>query len=270
VDYALEAEQRIGIDGEAASALLESDRLYFELGAELEGLRGASLAHMTGLEAVPAGCVVQVTDPAAAGEDPRSWIDAVEQKLHELGCSQRRLYLRERCRALEGVLHERGYRARQEVGYVAAGPVASRRSDVRLSPVLSDSDWDAKRAIHERSGVGPDGYLTPADGWIELERRKCQAGPMRAFLIVAAGSVCGAVCSLEVEGLLRLKNIVIAPSARRQGIAVETVHLLWLQALEAGRRAFGTFAVRGGIGDTVYRAAGLKSAAALMEWARPA
>ena len=53
--------------------LLESDRLYFEAGADVLPIPGAVIAAMRGAEKLAAGCVVQRIDPDAVGA-PDSWL----------------------------------------------------------------------------------------------------------------------------------------------------------------------------------------------------
>ncbi len=91
---------------------------------------------------------------------------------------------------------------------------------------------------------------------------------MRAWLIEVAGDPCGAVCDMQVDGLIRLKNLVIRPDDRRRGLGVAAALSIGEIATEQGV-ALGSFALHGSCGERVYRRAGMRPAVRQTEWYRP-
>jgi len=250
-----------------AETLVETDGLYFELGARAEALPGASLVRMPGLEHTAAGCVVQRVDPACIGDEV-AWGYAVGERLGAVGCRLARIYLLGREPALEAALLRLGYEPREEIGFLAPVPRSPHRTGVRVRPVVTEVDWQIKHLLHEECPVQSDGHEGSAHEWVELERRKAEAGGMTCCLIEVDGEPCGAVATIELGPFLRIKNIVIHPAYRGRGLALATVHELGLVARRRGRRAFGCFAVAGGTGEAVYRRAGLAAVTSQFEWAK--
>jgi len=246
-------------------ALLESDRRYFELGARLERLEGATIAWMPGLEGMPAGCVVYGIEPAVATAAP-DWLDELEGRLTAGGCGCRRLYLDGRSEPLEALLSRRGYRRREEIGWVASAGMEPERGDVALRPVASEGDWADKRSFHEACDESPLGYATAAEEWTAFERRKCETGRMQAYLMTVDGEVCGAIAAIEEVELLRVKNVIVHPVHQGNGIGSAAVRLLSQSAEELGKPAIGLF----GLPETVgfYRRIGMSPATVQWEWIR--
>lgn len=256
-------------DASLAATLVESDRLYFELGARLLPLTGASMAWTPGMEATPAGCVVQRVRPGHVGLDARAWVRAVTERFRALGCATARVYLDDPASALDEALAEEGFRRRVEIGYLARAPLPARRQDVVLRPVAGDEDWEAKRKLHAGSALGPDGHVVPGDAWVDLERRKCEAGAMTAHLLVVDGEVCGGIATLAVGDLLRAKNIFVHPDRGREGIGAQAMHLVSRRAREMGKRATGIFGVDGKPGNALYRRLRMEPAVRQLEWTKP-
>lgn len=258
-----------------AAALLESDRRYFELGASLDSdtIGGAQVAWMPGLQATAAGCVVQRVRPEVVG-GARAWVDDVDRRVMELGYALARVYLDGPSPVLEGALAAAGYRRRVEIGYLVEGPLppapaAASRADVVLREVVDGGGWEVKRKLHAGSDVAADGHATAAEDWVELERRKCDTGGMRAFLVEVDGEACGGVATLEGEGLLRAKNLFVQSDRRREGIAAQTIRLLSGRAGELGLAATGIFGVDGRPGNAVYVHLRMTPVVRQVEWSKP-
>lgn len=84
-----------------------------------------------------------------------------------------------------------------------------------------------KASLYSATEKGPDGHRTPPDHWVQLEQRKCETGQMQVYLVYYNGNICGTVGALEVDDLLRLKNLTIYPPYRRQGLAQATVYAFY-------------------------------------------
>ncbi|MDQ4134136.1 MAG: GNAT family N-acetyltransferase [Actinomycetota bacterium] len=254
-----------------AAALLESDRMYFELGARVEPLDGAVLAWVPGMQRAPAACVVQrVADglgPIAA--EPRQWVTEVTERLTTMGCSVARVYVDSPAPDLEVALAEAGFRRRVEIGYVWPGHLPGGRADVSLRPILTEADWAAKVALHAGEQEAVDGHALSAESWVELERAKCDGGQMQAYLIEVEGDVCGAIAGIRVDGLLRAKNVFVRADRRREGIGSEAMSRMTGEAVAEGRRATGIFGVEGKPGNALYRNLGMTPKVERIEWSRP-
>ena len=273
-----------------AAALLESDRRYFELGATVDEIEGAEVAWMPGMEATPAGCVVHRVRPAVigggggsggAGEaaSAAAWVADVTRRLRGLGCGLARVYL-DRADAdarLERALAGGGYQPRVETGFLVEGPLPApaagagprARDDVSLREIVDDDGWEAKAKLHAGSDVAADGHVSQPEEWVEFERRKCATGGMRAFLVEVDGEVCGAVATLEGDGLLRAKNVFVHADRRREGIAAESLRVLSRRAGHLGLAGTGIFGVEGRPGAAVYVHLRMRPVMSQVEWSRP-
>jgi len=115
---------------------------------------------------------------------------------------------------------------------------------------------------------GPDGYTNQAELWVEMERRKCATNKMRSYLVYRDTQVVATVGTIVGDGLLRLKNIVVLPQFRRQGIALAIVqHLCRMAEVDHGCR-LGVFGVEGEKGSKLYRRAGLYYVTEQYEWSK--
>ena len=256
-----------------AAALLESDRRYFELGATVAEIEGAEVAWMPGMEATPAGCVVHRVRPSViGGGEAGGWVASVTRRLRGLGCGMSRVYLDRPDDDLDRALAGAGYRRRVETGFLVEGalpPAGARaRDDVSLREIVDDDGWEAKAKLHAGSDVAADGHVSRPEEWVEFERRKCATGGMRAFLVAVDGEVCGAVATLEGDGLLRAKNVFVHADRRREGIAAESLRLLSRRAGTLGLAATGIFGVEGRPGAAVYVHLRMRPVMSQVEWSR--
>jgi len=266
-------DQPTSSPAQLAGALLESDAAYFEAGARIESLPGAVLAWMEGLELLSAAGVIARVDPGLGGHAPAEWLAVAESAVRQAGRSEIRVYLTRHVPELESRLRARGYRSRTEWGMLRLVPApelqASRRSVV-LHPVVSAADWQAKAALHGALERGPDDHPAAGSAWVELERRKVEAGYMRPYLARCDGEVCGAFALSRHQSLFRLKNLVLHPDRRRRGIGAAVMGELIEMVASAGGRALGAFAVERSQGERLYRKHGFVAITAQTEWIRRA
>ncbi len=248
--------------------LMESDVGYFEAGATIERLRGATIARMTGLESLAAGCVVQRIDPAELPRDANGWLEDIEQRVSAWGSMQARLYLQRNAPVLEAALTHRGYRPRDELAVLTtAAPGKRAPGEVTLRPVVNEADWKEKRRLHREIEVGPDGHPAPAPLWVRMEREKCKAGYMKPYLIMAGSDVAGATNAAPWKGILRVKNVVVAPRYRLRGIGSAAVELLAGLAAASGKTA-GAFVLAGVPFVNLYMHAGFEIVSRQTEWVK--
>jgi len=249
-----------------AAALIESDRRYFEAGAEVLAFPGASIAVLRGAESLAAGCVAQRIDVGCAAAAPDSWLAELEARFRDLGASRVRLYLEGAHGTLDAALARRGYRRRVEHGFVreCGGPA----EDPGVELVSSDDDdgWIVRRELLRRSGSAPDGFAADPDLWIDMERRRTRAGYMRPYLVRRGGDVVGAACAASAGPLLRIKNVCVDPAHRRSGVATALAVRFADLAASQGFAAAGCFAIEGEAGMGIYGRAGYRDLTSQLEW----
>lgn len=255
------------VDRKLAVTLIETDRSYFELAARTVDLSVGQIAWMPGLHELAASCVVHRISQDQTSELSESWIDEVETKLRSHQVARARLYFDVFPDSLEATLLKRGYQPRSEVGFLAYLGHPEPPAGFRLCEVRTDAEWSLKHCLHQSAMEGPDGYTNQADLWVDMERRKCASGTMRTYLVRRDDEIVATVGTIVMDGLLRLKNIVVAANMRRQGIGSATVKLLWELAEQQGRR-LGVFGVEGGKGSRMYAGAGLCEVTKQYEWSR--
>jgi hypothetical protein len=248
---------------------MESDRLYFETDAKIEVLSGATIASMTGLTTIPAGCVVHRLNADNVKESWDEWLDDIERRLKQLESSNFRLYLDNSIPELEKVLLKRGYHSQIEVALLdekLSFDKFCKDLPVTLRLVLDADDWQHKLELHSEKEPGSDGHITDSQAWVELERRKCATRVMNLYFICVGDDICGTVGSIKVNGLLRLKNLMVHSSWREKKIGKAAVQALRNIAIESDMEAFGCFALLNSHGQKTYESAGLKVVSEQTEW----
>jgi GNAT superfamily N-acetyltransferase len=249
--------------------LLESDARYFEAGATIVPVQGATIARMPGLESLAAGCVIQRIDAAGIPDDIDGWLEDIERRLRGWGVGHARLYLHRDAPDLETALTRRGYRSRDEVLVLKNGhSTADTAEHVSLRPVESENDWAVKLALHREMGLGPDGHLAPAGLWVAMERRRSDSGYMTPYLVVVDGEVVGAANVAPAGRALRLKNVVVQSQHRLRGIGSGAVRLLADLAGPAGKVVAGAFVLDGAPAIRMYTNVGFEVASRQTEWSR--
>jgi hypothetical protein len=247
--------------------LVESDRRYFEAGAEILRIPGAVIAVLRDAGPLAAACVVQRIDTRAIAADADDWLADVEGRLRALSSPRARLYLENTDPALAQALLRRGYRPRVEHGFARAAE-ARGASDVELVPAEDGRSWTERHRIMGQQDLAVDGHAMDADLWIALERRKCESGYMRPYLILSRGEIVGAVCAAPSGCLLRMKNLVVDAGQRRRGFATAAAVSFARLARDAGLEATGCFALAGEPGLLVYPRAGYRESVVQTEWVR--
>ncbi len=256
------------VDQQLALAIVESDRRYFELAARTKQLPIGQLCWMPGLNDLAASCVVHRIVSDHGPLPLASWLEEVELALQSRLIPRIRIYLDDCTPEFERLFRHGDYETRCEIGFLAPQGHPTPPSEIQLREVRSEDDWGLKYKLHEQAMEGPDGYTNQADLWVEMERRKCATGKMQSYLVCRHDEVVATVGTIVSDGLLRLKNIVVAPKLRRQGIALATVHHLWRMAEADHDCRLGVFGVKGGKGSCLYQRAGLFAVTEQYEWSK--
>lgn len=255
-----------------AAALLESDRAYFEAGAELRDVPGASVALLRGMESLAAACVVHRVRPAEISE-PERWLAMLGREVRAAGSRSLRIYLDDAAPSLDAALRARHSVRIVEVGLVrmCGGPWigGALRTGFTARLIESSADWRAKLEFHRACPVGPDGHAAPADLWVEMERRRADAGYLRPWLVRLEGSVCGAFALAGQGPLTRLKNLVLHPSFRGRGLARHVIRLGAETAAADGAEGVGCFALESHHALSMYRGLGFVPVIRQYEWVAP-
>ena len=240
-------------DRRYGATLIETDRIYFEMAAQTVDLSVGQLVWMPGLNELAASCVVHRIASDRVESLTEAWLDEVEEALRQHRIPRARIYFDEFPDVFASVLRGRGYAERGEIGFLAPQGYRGPPSNYRLCEVRTADDWNLKLCLHEAAMEGPDGYTNQADLWVEMERRKCASGDMRSFLVRRDDEIVATVGTILKRGVLRLKNIVVGASLRRQGIGHATVQLLWQMAETDHACRLAVFGVEGGKGSRMYR-----------------
>lgn len=253
--------------------LLETDRLYFSLGAIRSSSSGMDLMYIPGHTTTPSGSVVWGVNRLCAEDRFRRMLGNAEAQLGSLGGRTMRVYVEDPVPGeISRVFHRAGYRARVEVALLCDIPTILANADAdkvcEFLKVETPEHWKLKALLHTGDDRQADGYAASADDWVELERTKCGSGGMTCFLVLRGQQPVAAVALILDRGVARLKNLYVGPAFRRGGIGLATIRFLAASAYELGYEWFGCFALENGNAIRVYERAGLRVVASATEFSR--
>lgn len=251
--------------GATFARAIETDRAYFEMGAQRRDLSGAVLAWMPNVSASPAAAVIHRVDPAKAAQAGAAWIEHAEQALSNVGATLARIYLDTADETLGALLRQAGYAERDEL--VFAGSLPQPLTDMTLRPVIDDAGWAQKLEFHREARITPDGHDNDPADWVTLERHKCGDG-MEAFIAEIDGEPVGTIGAIWGDGLLRLKNILVHPAHRRRAVGQAMLGKLAELGRARGISEQCVLAVKGEVGEYFYRGIGLQPIGAQVEWSK--
>jgi len=249
-----------------ADDLIEDDRAYFELGATLTELTGATLATMPHHAGLASGAVTHRVRPNEVVAAGPSWVDAAMASLACAGGSHLRVYLDRADTGLASMFRSRRLVARRELGFAAVAPLSPGPIDLDLRGVSTECGWRDKLTV-QRASDPPDGHGDHPQGFIALERAKSAHG-LEPWVAYADGEPVGAACTQVTGRVLRNKNLVVAASWRRRGVASTILAHFDRRAREAGL-VLGTFAVAESSGEALYRSLGMRRVCEQVEWSKP-
>ena len=254
--------------------LIESDRLYFAAGSELQRLPGGSLAVMPRLAALSAGAVVLVDDAGPIVANPTAWRDEALSICAAAGATELRFYTQATDVRLARALASTGMAPRIEIALAGCaadliGIENTRDPRWSVREVTTPALWCAKARLHERTPERPDGKPADAESWVRLERGKVEAGYMTPYLIERNDAVCGAFGLSFTPELLRFKNLFVDPAERRCGAASAALRWIARQALARGIGAVGCFVLPESAGERLYVRGGFAEVGRQLEWRVP-
>jgi GNAT superfamily N-acetyltransferase len=123
--------------------------------------------------------------------------------------------------------------------------------------------------VHSGIDAGPDGFALDPIHWTGFAKAKQAAGYFTVYLARRDGVPCGAVGFRRTAHLLRLKNLIVAPTHRRRGVGAAILNAAAAMAHAQGLAAVGCFALPGEAGEALYRRGGFVATTSQMGWDRP-
>jgi len=252
---------------EEADLLLESDYVYFELGAK--NAQGPVAVHsfMPEFRDLPAACVwhrlpADVDVLALARLLPR--MEAYHKKL---SVSFLRLYTPfPVASAVEKLLQEARFQRRVETGYRFKVTPPAVPSGLRFHPVCTASDWKQKTDLQALDNKQADGHAVSATRYVAMEREKTRSGKLHFYLCYDGLSCIGSVGWMELGTLVRFKNLYIHSTFRRQRYATRVVSGLIEMAAARQMHTIGCFALDGEAGEGIYKGLQFDPVVKQIEW----
>ncbi len=251
--------------------LLDSDRRYFRAAAENVQMLGGTFSRMEGLTTLPGGCVFHtITDyPPSWAE----WLERLVAVFRESGSQLARFYLASENDAIERELQRQECRRSREIGYgMRLGlPDGSCDPEERIEGIVRRRNEHSEiyRRLLARTEYSPDGHpMDPVD-YADMEDRKVQSGHMVPYLYLNQGRALGAGNLDMYQGFARIKNVLVDPASRGQGIGTALVRKLVQIAAGNEARYIAAFALEdnhSAIG--MYRACGFTALCEQFQWTR--
>ena len=260
-------------DEHSVRALLETDRLYFGLGATRSSDSGLDLLYMEGHVDSPSGAVIWGVDRRCGEDRFCEMLSRAENELRSLGGRVMRVYIEDPVpQALSGSFRRLLYRPRTELALMSRLPLVQSSGELDtayiLSRVKTEQEWRTKESLHAGEEGQPDGYRLLAADWVKLEREKCETGGMSCYLVFRGNEPVATVGLVRDRGIARLKNLYVSSQYRKRGVGLATIYLLAQEAGALGYESFGCFAVKGGNALRVYERTGLRVVSSVTEFSK--
>lgn len=250
---------------------LESERVYFALGAQEHSGTGWRFLAMPGLPSLPAASVSYLeTEHLSEAELTRA-VAHIEAAFSDFRASFARIYTRETEPAFVAQMARKGYRCRTEIIHAFEPlPAADATNATQWREVRSERDWADKSAIHALPSGASDGYEAAPDQWVALERLKSETGKLSFHIFSRGDQPIVTTGLIRLPGnVVRIKNFFVRSDQRRRGMGKMAVgHMLQFLAA-TGEKAAVVLSVEGSIGQRLYNACGARDIGRIYEWSRP-
>ena len=255
----------------AIDGLFDSERRYFAAGSINKRILNGTFSIVPGYSSLPSACLMHAVDGRRLPTDIGQWAQSLEEVFGKHGSRLCRLYVASEASPLQADLTASGYQSVKEVGLYTR--LKSHQHihwpDARLRPIDQAHDWQRKAELYVEAQKGPDGHNMQGRAYAELERIKCEAGYMRSYLYWHEGQPVAAVSLAISARYARMKNVLVHPEHRGQGIGLRLVHALFAEAVRNGATELGAFAAEGGVGHKLYHRCGLRDITYQIEWTKP-
>lgn len=251
---------------------MRSELIYFDAGARVASGPGWHFAAMPGLGPLTAAAVAFLDGGATQSAGLEKLISRLEAQFLAAGADNYRFYTQAHAAEARRLLTAKGYAARTEI--ISVRPIPhdgyGPHPGISAVPIIGDAEWNARLGLQYATDASTDGRANAPELWVEMERRKCQSGRMKAFLFRKKGEVvatAGLILCSPVTA--RLKNVLVHQDHRRQGIGSSVVELLSAKGQAAGAKQFVTFAISDSIGEELYPKLGFRPVGGQVEWVKP-
>lgn len=113
-----------------------------------------------------------------------------------------------------------------------------------------------------------DGHSTAIDHYAELELLKIISGYMTPYFLERNGHVVGSIKLSRESGWARIKNLIVAPEYRRQGVATRIIEAFTKLAIDKKMTYVGAYALRKSVAIEMYKKTGMEIICQQFEWTR--
>lgn len=249
-------------------ALIRSEYNYFNAGSRNRRIMGGVMSITLKFESLASGCVLHNIQLEMINKNFVSWINNVEAEFRRIGVPLCRFYLHEQSAIQNKILLDRGFKKVTEVGLAVSLDSLKKvnNSKGELKPIVDEKGWESKKVFYRVTKLGADGHDMKEGDYSDFEKVKCNAGYMTSFLYWKESKLIGAV-SLSTKGKFsRLKNLLVHPEYRGQGIGSEIVMALMEEAKSLGSKIFGVYAVENTNAHKLYKSCGMRDVLQHTEW----
>lgn len=260
--------------------LHDSDARYFQAAAETIEVMDGKLSWMQDLSSQAGGCVFHsVTKLPDPSQDAcKLWLTELEQLFVQRDVPLCRFYLQEEFPEHAAWFESLGYKQVPELGLFAEldkQGVDIDSSDNDFALIETDlietrpEHWDLYKALLETADATPDGHRMQADDYAALERAKAESGYMQAYIHIVEGEAL-AVGNLDcINGMARVKNVLVHPQQRGKGIGKKVVAALMDIGRQQGAKQAGAYALEENQSAVaMYHSLGFKDVYFQYEWTR--
>lgn len=254
-----------------SEALMRSEYDYFNAGSHNRKIFAGEMSVTPKFESLASGCVLHGIQLNNINEDLTRWLSNVEAEFRKLGASLCRFYFSRQLELHHKLLTNKGYEKVVEVGLARSLDDSLKSLNTPngvLKPILDDEGWILKKELYQKAKHGPDGHDMKDGSYADLEKVKCDAGYMTSYLYWKDNKPIGAVSLAIKDEFSRLKNLLVDPDYRGQGIGSEIVVALMHEAKRLGAKLFGVYAVENMNSHKLYRSCGMQDVLRHTEWSK--
>ncbi len=252
-------------------ALINSEHDYFKAGSLNKRILAGELSSTTRFESLASGCVLHNIQQENIPKNLKNWLDDVEYEFKVVGASLCRIYFSHQTESYYQLLIDRGYKKVVEVGLLISLEEALKSSTTfnnALKPIQNHEELVLKKALYQLAKQGPDGHNMRDGSFADFEKVKNDAGYMTSYLYWKDNQPVGAVSLAIKNEFARLKNLLVHPSYRGQGIGSEMVIDLMHEAKRLGAKTFGVYAAENMNSHRLYLGCGMQEVLRQTEWSK--
>ncbi len=254
-----------------SEALMRSEYDYFNAGSHNRKIFAGEMSVTPKFESLASGCVLHGIQLNNINEDLDSWLNNVEAEFRKVGALLCRFYFSHQSELHYKLLTDKGYEKVVEVGLVRSLDDSLKISNTTngvLKPIHDDEGWLLKKNLYQKAKHGPDGHDMKDGAYADLEKLKCNAGYMTSYLYWKDNKPIGTVSLAIKDEFARLKNLLVDPDYRGQGIGSEIVLALMEEAKSLGSKTFGVYAVENMNSHKLYKNCGMIDILKQTEWTK--